>query len=418
MKKTILVGASYRGLFGFVKPLINNYSTEYKVAAVCDLSLDRIKVMNELAGVALPGYDDFDTMVKDIRPDMAIIASIDSSHIDYIEKCLQLGIECVCEKPLCIDAEQCRRVRKAQKLNPSVKAVTTHNYRYSPYMLRIKEILDSGKIGKIRSVNFDEYLDWRHGTSYFRRWNRTKKNSGGLLVHKASHHFDLINWFVASLPKNLSAHGRLIAYGAQNCLFKADDKYGPACHKCSKTKEECRYKTQLDGMRDKMYFKSNGGNGYTPDLCVFSPEIDTYDHVSVGYDYANGVHVAYSLCAHASYEGMRISIEGSKARLDYQEILSTSPMETSAVYGSETITKKEIMIIPFEKNIERVHVEKVEGGHGGADYMMHRDLFGGGKSNAEASLEDGIQAVLVGSAANISIETGCRVDIQSLAPVN
>ena len=59
----------------------------------------------------------------------------------------------------------------------------------------------SGGIGEITGVDFRWYLDRVHGADYFRRWHRRKDKSGGLLVHKATHHFDLVNWWLASTPR-------------------------------------------------------------------------------------------------------------------------------------------------------------------------------------------------------------------------
>ena len=59
-------------------------------------------------------------------------------------------------------------------------------------------------------------LDTSHGADYFRRWHREKDKSGGLLVHKSTHHFDLVNWWLASSPKTVFAMGGLRFYGREN----------------------------------------------------------------------------------------------------------------------------------------------------------------------------------------------------------
>ena len=77
----------------------------------------------------------------------------------------------------------------------------TFNYRYSPPRTQVKDLLMSGVIGDILSVDFHWMLDTHHGADYFRRWHRNKQNSGGLMVHKATHHFDLVNWWLSSVPE-------------------------------------------------------------------------------------------------------------------------------------------------------------------------------------------------------------------------
>ncbi len=413
-KKIILIGASSRGYFTFGKGILENYADEHEFAAMFDIDIRRCRTANKHGGTDIPVYDDFDLMLNEVRPDLAIIASTDYSHVEYIERCLEAGLGFICEKPLCIDAKQCRRIVKARQRYPEAKAVTAHNYRYGPYMLKTKEIIDSGAIGRILSVDFNEYLDRRHGTSYFRRWNRQQENSGGLLVHKASHHFDLINWFCNSRPKTLSAHGGLIRFGAKNSPFPKGDNYGPACHKCAKSEKECQFKTELYGGRDRMWADSNNCQGYTPDLCVYDESIDTFDHIGAGYDLENGIHVSYSLCAHSCLEGDRFAFEGTEGRLEVEELLNTAPGWRDAVYGAEEITGKSIRLIFMDKPIEKINVKTVKGGHGGADILMMNDLFSDNPGKVAPTLEDGIQAVLTGAAANISIAEGRRVDVQAL----
>src|SRR5258707_113937 len=71
----------------------------------------------------------------------------------------------------------------------------------------------AGVLGAVGSVHFEWLLDIRHGADYFRRWHRDKANSGGLLVHKASHHFDLVNWWLGATPVRVFADARLFFYG-------------------------------------------------------------------------------------------------------------------------------------------------------------------------------------------------------------
>ena len=75
--------------------------------------------------------------------------------------------------------------------------------------MEMKRILSSGELGKIISIEYQEYLDTSHGASYFRRWHGKIKNSGSLLVHKSSHHFDLINWLLEADPVEVQAMGKV-----------------------------------------------------------------------------------------------------------------------------------------------------------------------------------------------------------------
>ncbi len=411
-KKIVIVGASYRAMHGFLNNIRDSYSNEYDVVGIHDLTIEKVEDLNECFKSNYKAYDDFEKMMEENKPDIAVIANIDCVHIDYLEKIMAAGVTTVVEKPLCIDAEQCKRVRKATELNPSVEAVTAHNLRYHPASLKIKEVLDSGRIGNILSIQFVESLDIDHGTSYFHRWNRAMKNSGGLLIHKSSHHFDLLNWFTGSYADEVFAHGKLLSYGAENCKFKVGEM-AETCHECKKTKEECAHRLDLSGPRLEMH-KSNLKAGlYTPDLCVYSPEIDIVDHACVGITYKNGVHANYTMCAHSSVESMKIEIEGTVARLEYEIIYSTAP-DVKKSDGEVSTHQQHLRVIEFNKPIEEIEIPPVKGSHGGADLLMCKDLFGGEKSDAKATLEDGLQAVLVGIAANESIKTGKAINIAEL----
>ena len=84
----------------------------------------------------------------------------------------------------------------------------TFNYRYAPLATKVRELIMQGVVGRPLHVNFQWVLDTYHGADYFRRWHREKDKSGGLLVHKATHHFDIINWWIQSVPADVYRHGR------------------------------------------------------------------------------------------------------------------------------------------------------------------------------------------------------------------
>jgi predicted dehydrogenase len=107
-----------------------------------------------------------------------------------------------------IDENQCRAVLDAEKRSGRSLGVT-FNYRFAPKHRRIKELLLAGEIGRVSSVDVSWYLDTSHGADYFRRWHRLRSQGGSLWVHKASHHFDLVNWWLDADPVEVSAFGSL-----------------------------------------------------------------------------------------------------------------------------------------------------------------------------------------------------------------
>ena len=126
-------------------------------------------------------------MMKECAPDTVIVTTMDRYHHEYIIKALEYGCDAISEKPMTIDEEKCNAILAKEK-ETGKKVIITFNFRFMPNMIRVKELINEGAVGKILSVNFEYLLDTSHGADYFRRWHRRKENSGGLLIHKASHH--------------------------------------------------------------------------------------------------------------------------------------------------------------------------------------------------------------------------------------
>src|SRR5262249_54247986 len=150
----------------------------------------------------IPTYlaDHFDTMIQETHPDVVIVTTMDSTHHLYITRAMELGCDVLSEKPMTTDVEKMRAIystieRTGKKLRVSF------NYRYSPAYTKLRELVMQGVVGKPLAVDFSWILDTSHGADYFRRWHREKQNSGGLLIHKATHHFDLVNWWIDSYPR-------------------------------------------------------------------------------------------------------------------------------------------------------------------------------------------------------------------------
>jgi predicted dehydrogenase len=154
-------------------------------------------------------------------------------HDKFIIRGMELGADIITEKPMTTDEGKCQAILDAEK-RTGKKVTVTFNYRYSPHRQKIYELLREGAIGKVTSVDFHWYLDTRHGADYFRRWHRLRENSGSLWVHKASHHFDLLNWWLESEPESVYAQALLEHYG------KNGEQRGTNCRSCTH-KTSCNF---------------------------------------------------------------------------------------------------------------------------------------------------------------------------------
>lgn len=409
--RILLIGASVR-VGQLVREVLRKYP-DYEFVGILDSDAPKAQDFMAYHGLALPvfGSQDFDLALRSVQPDMAVITTSDYTHADYIVRCLDRKVSCLVEKPLCINAEQCRAIWEAQQRNPEVYAVTMHNSRYHRIVRKTRELIQSGAIGEIRSIRYDEKLDHFHGSSYYRRWNRHKAYSGGLQIHKACHHFDKINFLLGVRPEWVAASGCQTAYGPS--VHKSPAR---RCCECPEA-DTCEF--FLDYHKNPVYEKLYGvsTHAYTPDLCVYSDEADAEDFLGIFVMYSNGIPMNYSLSACCAYEGESIIFEGTTGRLEMSRLDYRRPESRG---GDAVSMRKEntLRIVRFATP----EVENYDGeddnkaaSHGGCDELIYKDLFGDGKSDMLATLQDGIYAVLVGAAANVSMaQAGRKVEIASL----
>ena len=397
MKKIAVIGCGLR-ITSFAKALKERFNQNYVIAALMDTDPGKMHKFAQVTGLDVPEYTDFDLLCDEIGPDLVIIGTVDCFHADYIVRALDRKIGVISEKPLCINTGQCLQIREACKRNPEVFAVTSHNSRYRPVAQTLKKVLDSGAIGKIHSVEYHELLDRVHGKSYFRRWNSRRKFSNGLQLHKSSHHFDKLNFLLNSRAVEVTASGALIAYGAG----APHEFEGTRCCECAH-KEVCPDYFAFD---EKYYDK----DCYTPDMCIWSKEIDIEDTFSASILFENGVYTSYSLCAHADYEGEIINIQGSKARVEARQLSYKSLAED--LHNTQTVAEESIRIYHFNGVTEDIPIARQEGAHGGADANIFADLFSLPPAPTLPTIEDGIQAVLTGAAAVRSMQEKKTVKVQ------
>jgi predicted dehydrogenase len=198
--------------FMYSHAVAGGYKDTCELVGLCDNNAARLRQRVEWAkqqGPEVPAYGDkdFDQMIAETKPDCVIVTTKDCHHDEYICRAMELGCDTITEKPMCTHDTKCQRIIDTQH-KTGKQCRVTFNYRYSPPRTQIKDLLMSGIIGDLLSVDFHWMLDLHHGADYFRRWHRNKANSGGLLVHKATHHFDLVNWWLSAIPTTVFALGR------------------------------------------------------------------------------------------------------------------------------------------------------------------------------------------------------------------
>lgn len=402
-KRYAIIGTGHRATSMWGVQIADRFKNEIEFVGLCDKNSKRVEAGKKLIGVECPTFTNFDEMLAKTKPDILMVTTTDSSHHEFIVKGLAKGIKVITEKPMITDEKQCQAVLDAEKKykNP---LIVTFNYRYAPKHEKIKQIISSGEIGDVLSVDFAWYLDTSHGADYFRRWHRLKSQGGSLWVHKATHHFDLVNWWINADPTEVTAYGKLNVYG-KNGAFRSTN-----CRPCPH-KSNCNFYWDMtkDTRLMKLYAEAESVDGYTRDGCVFKEDIDIYDTMSAIVKYSNGVSMNYSLNAAMPFEGYRIAFNGTKGRLEVRDF-ERQPWQTSEVQEAY-LTKN------FKKTHEKLDMPNIRGAHYGGDDRLQKVIF----QNAEVpeylklpSARAGAMSCLTGIAARTSIEKNRPVKINEL----
>ncbi len=392
----VIVGAGQR-CYAIVEIIKKNHSDTNKIIGVCDRNLKRCEYFRKNINPDMKIYkeSDFDKMLDELRPDAVLVATADCYHHEYIIRSMKKGYDVFSEKPITMSEENCLAIRNAE-VETGKKVRVTFNCRFMPYFAKLKEIISTGIIGKPLSINYEYVLHTVHGGDYFKRWHRFLDTCGGMMVHKSTHHFDIINWLLEDDPESVSAQGALLYFG--------NDKrpHGERC-------KDCQYKDTCESYYDdlytndqlrELYFEAESEDGYQRDHCAFKSDTDIYDSMSVSVKYKKGAMLTYSLNLFNTDEGYNINIIGEKGRL-----------EASTFFAGD---EYKIIVRHRGGKVEEITFPKVTGTHDGGDDRMVAMLFGGLKDDPLgqcADSFDGIKSAMIGIAANKSIKEGKRIEL-------
>ena len=422
-KRYVLVGTGGRAEF-FYGALTRDFNETSELVGFCDINQVRMNYANKLLRekynyTEVPTYlaDQFDQMIENEKPDYVIVTSVDRTHHKYIIRAMELGCDVVTEKPMTINEEKCQDILDAVKRTGQNVRVT-FNYRYAPHHTKIRELILNDTIGKVTSVHFEWLLNTRHGADYFRRWHRDKRNSGGLLVHKSTHHFDLVNFWIGSQPDTVFAFGDLMFYGRENAEDRGVTQfYSRATGNPLAQDDPFALHLDSDDHLKSMYLDAETEDGYQRDQSVFGDGINIEDTMGVLVQYQNKAILTYSLVAYQPWEGYRIAINGTKGRIE-MSIVEQSYVNSLGDKSKEgALIGKTLRVLPMFGAPYEVEVEEKEGGHGGGDPVLLNDLFGAPSEDPfhrAANHVDGARSILTGIAANRAIATGLPVKVGTL----
>jgi predicted dehydrogenase len=433
-----LVGTGGRSE-NYVRSLLVDHRDVGELVALLDPNRGRAERMRDIAAAhaaeaetpRVDHPDRLEDLVSELAIDTVIVTSPDWTHADVISRALRAGADVIVEKPLTIDDEGCRTIAAAVR-ETGRKVTAAFNYRYSPRNSAVREVIASGELGRIVNVHFEWMLDTVHGADYFRRWHRHKTSSGGLLIHKASHHFDLVNWWLADVPERVVASGGLRFYGADNARDRGDERTPVRGSIGEPSDDPFRLDMRLHPGMKETYLDHEHEDGYFRDLDPFDEGITIEDSLSLLVDYRSGTTMTYSLTAFSPWEGYRVAFTGTRGRLelDVVERASAIPGEGGVRVVDPSVTEdldalagarppgSRLLLQRMWEPAREIALPQRMGAHGGGDRLLFQELFHGPDPDDSlrraAGLADGMSAVAVGIAGNRSLDTRTAVRISDL----
>lgn len=421
MKKYAMVGLGGRAGTYYCE-IAKNYKDSCKLVGFCDVNRVRCEYANKIITeeygaepAKIYDYLEFEKMLDEQKPDKVIVTSIDRTHHKYIIRAMEKGYDVITEKPMTIDAS------KAQEIVDTIKKTgrdlcVTFNCRYMPKNVTVRKLFKDKIIGDVKQVHFEWFLNTSHGADYFRRWHRDKRNSGGLLLHKATHHFDLINFWLDTVPESVFAYGDLKFYGRENAEARGVNKFYSRVRDSKNAIGDPFAINIEENSRDyELYYKAEQEDGYMRDQSVFGDGISIEDTMNLLVRYTNGMQMSYSLNAYSPIEGFRVYMTGDKGRVEIESV--STVYENGVVKEEGGDVKTVIRVIPMFEASYEVPYEVATGGHDGADPKLIADIIapdGEDELNQRASYIEGLNSIMIGIAANESMKTGMPIKVSDL----
>ncbi len=426
-KRYVIVGLGGRSRM-FSESLLTTYKETAELAALCDVNQSRMDFHNATfktdfcVAEPIPTYKaaDFDRMIAEIKPDTVIVTTVDRTHHEYIIRALDDGCHVITEKPMTTDAKKCQAILDAvQRSGKTVRV--TFNYRYAPTRTTVKDLLMKKVIGDVKSIHFEWLLDTQHGADYFRRWHRDKRNSGGLMVHKSTHHFDLVNWWLDSSPETVFGFGTLAFYGKANAEERGESHpYVRGTDDPAAAGDPFALNLKDGATLEGLYYSPEKEDGYRRDQNVFGDGISIEDTMNLVVRYKNGAQLSYTLTAYSPWEGYRIAFTGTKGRIELEQ-LEKSYINAGGEIGEGVSHSHRITVFPHWEKPYVVEPPPAVGGHGGGDLPLLEDIFSPNPPHdpygRAAGAIDGARSILTGIAANQSFATGLPVNVDDILKV-
>jgi len=281
--------------------------------------------------------DDYRRVLERKDVDAVAVCTPDWLHREHAVAALEAGKHLFCEKPLAITIEDCDEILRAWRKSGK-RMMVGFNMRYAYFVLKMKELVDAGVIGEIKTVWTRHFVGWG-GRFYFHDWHANSANTTSLLLQKGTHDIDVMHWICGSHTVRTAAFGSLMHYGGD----KPDDL---RCRDCDLAHLCIENASRWHGHDDQ---------------CVFRREVNVEDVYVMIMQLENGVQAAYHECHFSPDYERNYTFIGTEGRIESDE-----PEGKVYLYRR----------IPGKNNTtpEVFECPSRFGGHGGADPQIADDF--------------------------------------------
>lgn len=390
-----IVGLGNRGKHCFGSLL--KQRSDCRVAALCDTNRHRAElVARDHDDPAI--YTDFAEMLDKEQLDGVVITTPDEFHEQCAVLALQKKVNVIIDKPLATTVSGCKNIMAEVEKSGKI-AMIGFNMRHNPILLKLKEIIDSGMLGRVIMIENSEY--YNGGRTYMARWNGKKSSSGGLWIHKGCHDFDVFNWLLGfPKPRKVTAFSGMSVFNPDNYPFEIENGIdpGPSCRECYYYKNgKCPDAAVYN--EDEWGKEAQALDGYVKDSCMYQSDMSVHDNGIAIVEYENGIRASHAECFVTGKSYRSYTIVGTKG-VAYTKTDDTK-ITINTRYKKETIT--------FE-------ITPVEGDHGGADPGLVDSFVRAikGEKVKTATFEEGMMSTAIGQAAELSKEEERVVFIDEL----
>ena len=402
MKRFAVIGCGLRSDC-YLHELAPGLEKEWQLAALADPSDIALEVY--LRNYGNPNVKTFRSgpeLLKEMKGniDAVIIASPNSLHLESLLPAMDQGLIILLEKPVATTVEDCAAMWKAYVRRGCPPLAVGFVLRYTTFYQKVKELIDSGAVGQVLSIEATEMMGTPLSAMYYRGWRRKNDISGPLILEKCSHDMDLLNWFGGTAPTKVSSF-------ATRTRFTPNPDAAMHCKDCG-LQDTCRYSSSRIAPYLMNTARRDEIGPLIPqhdDLCVFNSDKDIIDHQVVNIEYGNGVLVSFTVCADQPRTTRTIKVNGTQGQIIGDIGRDELRIDYHLKEGSEDCIT------------ERFTLEHDDSGHHGGDSVIsnqYKSMLRGKPTPPLAGLREGIEACLVAIASEQSACEGKVVDMNEL----